>query len=194
VKHYVRLALDQSLRMETLIDDLLTQAALESGASAASSASRSVRCAGYRRGCATAVGRATRGQPRHRRRRRGRGGARQREGIAFGFANLASNAVRYTPAGGTIRLSWRRVDGGAEFAVEDTGLHRATPHSAAHRAFLPRRPRPFAGIGGTGLGSRSSSTSCRGTTPSCTSKASTARAAASVPLPCSTSRATTVQS
>ena len=35
--------------------------------------------------------------------------------------NLAANAVRHTPEGGTIRLSAQRVDDGVELAVEDSG-------------------------------------------------------------------------
>ena len=43
--------------------------------------------------------------------------------IASAFNNLASNAIRYTPDGGEIRLAWRALpDGGAEFIVEDTGI------------------------------------------------------------------------
>jgi len=38
------------------------------------------------------------------------------------FGNLASNAVRYTPAGGSIRLSWNDSGKGAKFVVEDTGI------------------------------------------------------------------------
>lgn len=38
------------------------------------------------------------------------------------FANLASNAVRYTPAGGTVHLSWKDAAEGAQFTVSDTGI------------------------------------------------------------------------
>jgi two-component system phosphate regulon sensor histidine kinase PhoR len=39
------------------------------------------------------------------------------------LGNLVSNAVRYTPSHGLIRLSWRvREDGSGEFEVSDTGL------------------------------------------------------------------------
>src|SRR5258706_10613544 len=49
--------------------------------------------------------------------------------IASAFGNLASNAVRYTPPGGEIRLVWRSVPaGGAEFAVEDNGIGIAMEH------------------------------------------------------------------
>jgi two-component system phosphate regulon sensor histidine kinase PhoR len=37
-------------------------------------------------------------------------------------ANLLSNALRYTPASGEIRLSWRLSDAGADLIVKDTGV------------------------------------------------------------------------
>ena len=38
------------------------------------------------------------------------------------FGNLASNAVRYTPAGGTIKLRWEDTPTGVQFQVQDTGI------------------------------------------------------------------------
>ena len=38
------------------------------------------------------------------------------------FGNLASNAVRYTAAGGSIVLAWQIGRGGPEFSVQDTGI------------------------------------------------------------------------
>ena len=70
------------------------------------------------------------------------------------FSNLMSNAVRYTPAGGTIEISWRATpDGGARFAVADTGVGIPAEH-------LPRISERFYRVstsrsrdtGGTGLG------------------------------------------
>jgi two-component system phosphate regulon sensor histidine kinase PhoR len=73
--------------------------------------------------------------------------------LASAFINLASNAVRYTPAGGEIRMSWRRSGDGAEFAVEDSGIGIEAEH-------LPRLTERFYRVdrsrsretGGTGLG------------------------------------------
>ncbi len=42
--------------------------------------------------------------------------------------NLVSNAIRYTPAGGEVRLSARAVDGGVEVAVHNTGPGIAPEH------------------------------------------------------------------
>lgn len=36
--------------------------------------------------------------------------------------NLASNAVRYTPAGDHIEIGWRAMAGGGEFWVADDGI------------------------------------------------------------------------
>jgi two-component system phosphate regulon sensor histidine kinase PhoR len=73
--------------------------------------------------------------------------------ISSAFVNLVSNAVRYTPAGGEIRLRWNSTDAGAEFSVEDTGIGIDPEH-------LPRLTERFYRVdrgrsretGGTGLG------------------------------------------
>jgi two-component system phosphate regulon sensor histidine kinase PhoR len=77
-----------------------------------------------------------------------------REELASAFGNLVSNAVRYTPAGGTITLRWRvDPDGSGVFSVTDTGIGVAAE-------YLPRLTERFYRIdrsrsratGGTGLG------------------------------------------
>jgi two-component system phosphate regulon sensor histidine kinase PhoR len=73
--------------------------------------------------------------------------------MASVFTNLASNAVRYTPEGGVIRLTWRASAEGAEFAVEDSGIGIEPEH-------IPRLTERFYRVdrgrsretGGTGLG------------------------------------------
>lgn len=44
------------------------------------------------------------------------------EELRSAFGNLASNAVRYTPEGGRIHLSWTNNGGGPQFAASDTGI------------------------------------------------------------------------
>lgn len=70
------------------------------------------------------------------------------------FSNLVSNAVRYTPEGGKIKVVWRDAeDGCAEFVVYDSGPGIAPEH-------LPRLTERFYRVdrsrsretGGTGLG------------------------------------------
>ena len=50
------------------------------------------------------------------------------EELHSAFGNLASNAVRYTPAGGKINLVWREFDSGVKFKVEDTGIGISPEH------------------------------------------------------------------
>ncbi len=69
------------------------------------------------------------------------------------FFNLFSNAVQYTPEGGTISYRWRRCPDGAELTVSDTGI--GIP--AAHIPRLTERfyrvdPGRSSSVGGTGLG------------------------------------------
>ena len=69
------------------------------------------------------------------------------------FSNLVFNAVRYTPGGGHIAVSWKTVNGAPVFSVEDTGVGIAASH-------LPRLTERFYRVdtgrsrasGGTGLG------------------------------------------
>jgi len=73
--------------------------------------------------------------------------------IASAFSNLAINAVRYTPAGGEVRLIWRATDDGAEFCVEDTGIGIAKEHIPRLTERFFRVNREFSRkYGGSGLG------------------------------------------
>ncbi|HET7766674.1 MAG TPA: phosphate regulon sensor histidine kinase PhoR [Burkholderiales bacterium] len=73
--------------------------------------------------------------------------------IASALGNLASNAVRYTPSGGEVRIVWRGSPKGAEFTVEDNGVGIEAEH-------IPRLTERFYRVdrgrsretGGTGLG------------------------------------------
>ncbi len=44
------------------------------------------------------------------------------------FTNLASNAIRYTPAGGTITISWKSSAEGPVYAVKDSGIGISSEH------------------------------------------------------------------
>ncbi|MFM9435467.1 two-component system, OmpR family, phosphate regulon sensor histidine kinase PhoR [Janthinobacterium sp. CG_23.3] len=50
------------------------------------------------------------------------------EELHSAFGNLASNAVRYTPAGGAIHLLWQDSPGGPQFIVRDTGIGISPEH------------------------------------------------------------------
>jgi two-component system phosphate regulon sensor histidine kinase PhoR len=152
VKHYLDLICEQNARMKRLIEDLLTLSALESAVSVANeealpiepmlrsvaaeaqalSAGRheivlNVETPSVLIGCANE--------------------------LRSAFSNLAGNAVRYTPPGGRIDLSWRVKNGAGEFVVADTGIGIAAVH-------LPRLTERFYRVdrsrsretGGTGLG------------------------------------------
>lgn len=69
------------------------------------------------------------------------------------FSNLVSNAVRYTPDGGTITIRWRRVGDGAEYSVTDTGYGIPAEHLVrlTERFYRVSSSRSRA-TGGTGLG------------------------------------------
>jgi two-component system phosphate regulon sensor histidine kinase PhoR len=77
-----------------------------------------------------------------------------RDELASAFTNLVSNAVRYTPDGGTITLSWRVDESGrGAFSVTDTGIGIAPEHipRLTERFYRVDRSRSRA-TGGTGLG------------------------------------------
>jgi two-component system phosphate regulon sensor histidine kinase PhoR len=79
-----------------------------------------------------------------------KGGESEIHSIAW---NLVWNAVKFTPATGTITLRWRREGAGAALVVEDTGIGIAREH-------LPRLTERFYRVdrgrarktGGSGLG------------------------------------------
>lgn len=152
VKHYLALVCEQTGRMKRLIEDLLTLSALETGGSVQSdecvelepvfqsllaeaqalSGGRhvitlSIDAPAVLRGCANE--------------------------LRSAFGNLSTNAVRYTPEGGSINLLWRQNDVWSEFVVADTGIGIAPQH-------IPRLTERFYRIdrsrsretGGTGLG------------------------------------------
>lgn len=76
-----------------------------------------------------------------------------REELHSAFSNLIYNAVRYTPAGGAIRLTWHATGDGAEFCVTDTGEGIAPEHipHLTERFYRVDTGRSRAS-GGTGLG------------------------------------------
>jgi two-component system, OmpR family, phosphate regulon sensor histidine kinase PhoR len=69
------------------------------------------------------------------------------------FSNLVSNAVRYTPQSGSVRLGWRLANGSGVFSVTDSGIGIDPRH-------IPRLTERFYRVdsgrsresGGTGLG------------------------------------------
>ena len=72
------------------------------------------------------------------------------ERIGLVFSNLLGNALRYTPAGGSVTLRARRGEGTVRFEIEDTGPGVAPEHrqSIFERFFrVPGSPGGGAGLG-----------------------------------------------
>ncbi len=69
------------------------------------------------------------------------------------FSNLVSNAIRYTPEGGSIHLKWEERNHEAVFSVSDTGLGIESKHihRLTERFYRVDRSRSRE-TGGTGLG------------------------------------------
>jgi two-component system, OmpR family, phosphate regulon sensor histidine kinase PhoR len=151
-RDYLNLMAEQGRRMQRIIDDLLTLSTLES-APAPEHGERVDMALLLARVLGDA--RALSGG-RHRIRLDAEEGfdlLGAESELASAFGNLASNAIRYTPAGGEVRLVWRASSEGATFAVEDTGL-------GIEREHIPRLTERFYRVdrgrsresGGTGLG------------------------------------------
>jgi len=151
-RDYVNLMAEQARRMQRIVDDLLALSALESspepsleervnvqGLLARVKADADALSGGRHKITLDAV--------------EGFDIAGAESELSSALGNLASNAVRYTPAGGSIRLIWRASSAGAEFIVEDTGIGIEPQHLArlTERFYRVDRSRSRE-TGGTGLG------------------------------------------
>jgi two-component system phosphate regulon sensor histidine kinase PhoR len=151
-RHMLTLAGEQAGRMRHLIEDLLTLSALETDAPPQEEqVSMAAVLADVREEAEVlSAGRhqivlVDRGPP---------GLLGNLRELRSAFGNLASNAVRYTPAGGRIELLWQREGSGdAVFAVADTGIGIEPQHIArlTERFYRVDRGRSRE-TGGTGLG------------------------------------------
>jgi len=152
ISHYLALICEQNARMQRLIEDLLTLSSLESGVAAQNE--EALPLAPMLQSIVADAQALSNGQHEITL-------FIETESVLLGcanelrsaFSNLAGNAVRYTPAGGRIDLSWRVHSGFGEFVVADTGIGIASQH-------LPRLTERFYRVdrsrsretGGTGLG------------------------------------------
>ena len=150
-KRYLDLMAEQSKRMQSIVQDLLTLSSIESAPPPANDVvdMASLIDKLRRDGEALSAGRHTIVVETN-----GQGDLRGSEPeLVSAFSNLLFNAVRYTPAGGTITIEWKASRNGAEFAVRDTGLGIDPKH-------IPRLTERFYRVdrgrsresGGTGLG------------------------------------------
>ena len=153
IAQYLQTAAEQAQRMQQLIDDLLTLSALETDSPPP--LEDPIDAAAMLTDICREAEALSRGRHRITLESRGPtgllGSARE---LRSAFANLAGNAVRYTPEGGEIVLDWSAEgDAGARFSVRDSGIGIAREH-------LPRLTERFYRVdrgrsreaGGTGLG------------------------------------------
>jgi two-component system phosphate regulon sensor histidine kinase PhoR len=151
LRSYVGMMSEQAARMQRIIEDLLALSALESAPPPPEERVRVAPLLDRLRADAQALsaGRheiSVTGEPTQ-----DLLGSEQELLSAFG--NLVSNAVRYTPAKGQVRIVWRDSEDGASLAVEDSGVGIAPEH-------IPRLTERFYRVdrgrsretGGTGLG------------------------------------------
>ncbi|HXC41799.1 MAG TPA: phosphate regulon sensor histidine kinase PhoR [Burkholderiales bacterium] len=149
----IRMMQEQTSRMLRLIDDLLTLSALESSAAPPDEAQFDITPLLAQ---LAAEGEALSGG-RHRIVVHSADPAlvmgSERE-LHSAFGNLVSNAIRYSPQGGSVELAWRVRDSGeGAFTVTDTGIGIDSRHIArlTERFYRVDQSRSRA-TGGTGLG------------------------------------------
>jgi two-component system phosphate regulon sensor histidine kinase PhoR len=151
-KRYLGLMAEQARRMQRLIEDLLTLSALE--ASAAPEEERPIEVGPLVAQLAEEARALSGGRHKLvvRVERDCRLTGSEKE-LHSAFSNLVSNAVRYTPEGGTVTLFWALESGRGVFGVQDTGIGVEPRH-------IPRLTERFYRVdqgrsretGGTGLG------------------------------------------
>lgn len=151
-RRFLDLMAEEARRMQRLIDDLLTLSALEAADTPRHEESLEMRSLVERIG---EEARALSGA-RHRISVEIESGARltgDAQELHSAFSNLVSNAVRYTPEGGTIALAWRITEGRGEFSVTDSGPGIEARHLArlTERFYRVDKSRSRE-TGGTGLG------------------------------------------
>ncbi|KZE33272.1 phosphate regulon sensor histidine kinase PhoR [Crenobacter luteus] len=152
LKQFMPMMLEQTRRMQSLVEDLLTLSRLENSPKAVPNekvnmdellATLRTEAEGLSQGRHTIVC--------EQRSRRWLWGSENELHSAFG--NLVSNAIRYTPEGGTVTLAWRDCGQKAVFSVSDTGIGIPREHipRLTERFYRVDRGRSR-GNGGTGLG------------------------------------------
>jgi len=150
-RRYLAMMADQSQRMQSIIKDLLALSSIEAAPPPGNEVVDMARLIDklHRDAEALSAGRHTIIVDAD-----ARGDLRGEETeLVSAFANLVANAIRYTPAGGTVTVSWHARRGGAEFAVKDTGIGIDAKHipRLTERFYRVDRGRSR-DVGGTGLG------------------------------------------
>ena len=153
---YLGLMSQQAQRMQTLVNDLLTLSRLEGSpmpgvAEWTPLAALMAQCEEEARALSDVLGRAHLWRWEAPPAMEIAGAANE---VLSAMSNLVSNAVRYTPAGGSIHVQWRAMpEGRVEFAVRDSGPGIAPEHISrlTERFYRVDRSRSRE-TGGTGLG------------------------------------------
>ncbi len=150
---YLQLMAEQAASMRRLVDDLLTLSALESEQNPVAESEFVIvplllemsvdakALSGGRHTIVLDIGDAAKVKG-------------SQDELASAFGNVVSNAIRYTPDGGTITLGWQvDAEGRGAFSVADTGIGIAPEHipRLTERFYRVDRSRSRA-TGGTGLG------------------------------------------
>jgi two-component system phosphate regulon sensor histidine kinase PhoR len=152
-RKYLQTMYDQAQRMARLVDDLLTLSKLETTPAARHDQTVDVPAM---LASLKETGELLSGEQKHHISLFADAGLKlsgNEEELRSAFSNLVQNAVRYTPAGGDIRLTWKLEGDNPVFAVTDTGEGIAPQH-------LPHLTERFYRVdtarsrdsGGTGLG------------------------------------------
>jgi len=150
-RRHLHLMHEQAQRMHRLVEDLLTLSKLESSESAVVEEVVDVRQ--LLRELADEARALSHGQHRIEVAAPAAFVRGNREELRSAFSNLVSNAIRYTPEGGSISLAWEDDDQGARFAVTDTGIGIAPEHlSRVSERFYRIDKSRSRETGGTGLG------------------------------------------
>lgn len=150
--HFLDLMSEQSGRMLRLVEDLLTLSSLESAPPPPMEESIDMRALLDRLGAeARALSGARHAIEVYSDSNDELSGSEKE--LSSAFSNLVSNAIRYTPSGGTVRLRWHSTPEGAAFEVEDTGIGISPEHIGrlTERFYRVDRGRSRE-TGGTGLG------------------------------------------
>ena len=151
-RDYMDLMAEQSKRMQRIVDDLLTLSTLESAPSP--SLDERIRVAPLLQRLRADADALSGGKHKISLAASGEFDLLGSEDeIVSALGNLVSNAIRYTPDGGEVRIFWQATAEAAEFVVEDTGIGFAPEHipRLTERFYRVDRGRSRA-TGGTGLG------------------------------------------
>jgi two-component system phosphate regulon sensor histidine kinase PhoR len=152
MRRYFGMMSEQTSRMRHLIEDLLTLSQLESGATAPQDAEIDMQAQlNMLMHEAQSLSQGKHQISLETDPRISISGAAEELHSAFG--NLVSNAIRYSPAGGTIKLTWYQRGDEAVFSVQDSGIGIEQKHidRLTERFYRVDRSRSRE-TGGTGLG------------------------------------------